>query len=192
MYLLFLQNMFWLYSLPFWKEQWVCSRSWYTSYTSFSLLSFLSIFAWKYFPQYCKISSQFTFFNDLVNVWISSKEDLKTSCATMIFVRLMLMAVCFGKVIGQQQATPSELMLTDFVLEFHSKSVLIHSNSKDLLTNYFKHEYLRSRAYICLSLSSPFSSPPVTVIQIWPLSRYSCFYLGSLHPRNFLFKAMVA
>ena len=51
-----------------------------------------------------------------------------------------------------------------------------------------KHEYLRSRAYICLSLSSPFSSPPVTVIQIWPLSRYSCFYLGSLHPRNFLFK----
>ena len=30
-----------------------------------------------------------------------------------------------------------------------------------------KHEYLRSRAYICLSLSSPFSSPsPVTVSQI--------------------------
>ena len=45
----------------------------------------------------------------------------------------------------------------------------------------FKHKYLRSRA---LSLSSPFSFP-VTVSQIWPLSRYSCFYLGSLHPRNF-------
>ena len=31
---------------------------------------------------------------------------------------------------------------------------------------YFKHEYLRSRAYIRLSLSSPFSSPsPVTVSQ---------------------------
>ena len=24
------------------------------------------------------------------------------------------------------------------------------------------------------------------VSQIWPLSRYSCFYLGSLHPRNFV------
>ena len=46
-----------------------------------------------------------------------------------------------------------------------------------------KHEYLRSRAYICLSLSSPFSS--VIASQIWPLSRYSCCYLGSLHPRNF-------
>ena len=52
-----------------------------------------------------------------------------------------------------------------------------------------KHEYLRSRAYIRLSLSSPFS--PVTVSQIWPLSRYSCFYLGSLHPRNFVLKAQL-
>ena len=50
---------------------------------------------------------------------------------------------------------------------------------------YFKHEYLRSRAYICLSLSSPFSSSSVIVSQICPLSRYSCCYLGSLHPRNF-------
>ena len=49
---------------------------------------------------------------------------------------------------------------------------------------FVKHEYLRSRAYICLSLSSPFSSPSVIVSQIWPLSRYSCCYLGSLHPRN--------
>ena len=45
-----------------------------------------------------------------------------------------------------------------------------------------KHEYLRSRAYICLSLSST-SSPVIS--QLWPLSRYSCFHLGSLHPRNF-------
>ena len=49
---------------------------------------------------------------------------------------------------------------------------------------YFKHEYLRSRAYICLSLSSPFSL--VIISQIWPLSRYSCCYLGSLYPRNLL------
>ena len=50
---------------------------------------------------------------------------------------------------------------------------------------FIKHEYLRSRAYICLSLSSPFSSSPsVIVSQIWLLSRYSCCYLGSLHPRN--------
>ena len=49
--------------------------------------------------------------------------------------------------------------------------------------NHFKHEYLRSRAYICLSLSSPFSS--VMVTQLWALSRYSCVYLGSLHPINF-------
>ena len=46
-----------------------------------------------------------------------------------------------------------------------------------------KHEYLRYRAYICLSLSSPFS-PSVIISQIWPLARYSCCYLGSLHPRN--------
>ena len=47
-----------------------------------------------------------------------------------------------------------------------------------------KHEYLRSRAYLRLSLSSPFP-PSVTFSQILPLSRYSCLYLGSLHPRNF-------
>ena len=29
------------------------------------------------------------------------------------------------------------------------------------------------------------------VIQIWPLSRYSCFYLGSLHPRNFMIKKLL-
>ena len=47
-----------------------------------------------------------------------------------------------------------------------------------------KHEYLRSRAYICLSLSLS-SSSLVMVAQLWPLSRYSCCYLGSLHPRSF-------
>ena len=57
----------------------------------------------------------------------------------------MLVTIWFGKGIGQQQATPSELMLTDFVLEFQSKSVLIHSNFKDLLTNYF--EYFKSKFF---------------------------------------------
>ena len=56
------------------------------------------------------------------------------------------MAICFGKVVGQQQATPSELMLTDFVLEFQSKSVLIHSNTKDLLTEYL--EYFKSKFFM--------------------------------------------
>ena len=42
-----------------------------------------------------------------------------------------------------------------------------------------KHEYLRSRASRCLSLSSSFSSSSVTVSQFLPLSRYSCLYLGS-------------
>ena len=30
----------------------------------------------------------------------------------------------------------------------------------------------------------------MTFSQIWPLSRYSCFYLGSLHPRNFSTKTV--
>ena len=64
-----------------------------------------------------------------------------------------------------------------------------------------KHEYLRSRAYIRLSLSSPLSLSSshrysihafnsVIAIQILLLSRYSCFYLGSLHPR-ILFKMCI-
>ena len=44
-----------------------------------------------------------------------------------------------------------------------------------------KDEYLRSRAYIRLSLSSPF--PSVIVSQHWTLSRYLCLYLGSLHSK---------
>ena len=39
-------------------------------------------------------------------------------------------------------------------------------NHENLDKREIKHEYLRSRAYICLSLSSPFSSSPVIVIQI--------------------------
>ena len=58
------------------------------------------------------------------------------------------------------------------------------ANYSHIFWQNFKHEYLRSRAYMCLSLSSPFSSS-VIVVQMWPLSRYSCCYLGSLHPRNF-------
>ena len=69
----------------------------------------------------------------------------RNPCAIMILVRLMLMAVCFGKGMGQQQAKSSELMLTDFVLAFQSKSVLIHSNTKDLLSNYF--EYFKSKFF---------------------------------------------
>ena len=53
-------------------------------------------------------------------------------------------------------------------------------------SNKVKHEYLRSRAYICLSLSLTSSSSVIS--QLWPLSRYSCFHLGSLHPRNFCFE----
>ena len=32
---------------------------------------------------------------------------------------------------------------------------------------------------------------PLRVSQIWPVSRYSCCYLGSLHPRNFVKKVWV-
>ena len=66
------------------------------------------------------------------------------------------------------------------------------SNERVWIFRNVKHEYLRSRAYICLSLSSPFppsSSSPVMVSQLWPLSRYSCCYLGSWIPtsKEFLF-----
>ena len=61
-----------------------------------------------------------------------------------------------------------------------------NATTNKLFAFQIKHEYLRSHAYMRLSLSSPFSSSPVTVTQIWPLSRYSCCYLGSLHPRNFI------
>ena len=47
----------------------------------------------------------------------------------------------------------------------------------------FKHEYLQSRAFICLSLSSPPSSSSGSN---HGLSRYSCLHLGSLHPRIFV------
>ena len=46
-----------------------------------------------------------------------------------------------------------------------------------------KHEYLRSRASTCVSLSSP-----SYLLAIYLLSRYSCLYLGSLHPRIFKLK----
>ena len=47
----------------------------------------------------------------------------------------------------------------------------------------FKHEYLRSRAFICLSLSSPHHHHhPDTFLSNHGLSRYSCLHLGSLHP----------
>ena len=87
--------------------------------------------------------------------------------------------------------------ITTYAKIFLSNSKNLHSNligerdfvsssltfKKVLFQRLIKHEYLRSHAYICLSLSSPF--PSVKFSQIWPLSRYSCFYLGSLHPRNF-------
>ena len=54
-----------------------------------------------------------------------------------------------------------------------------------------KHEYLRPRAYICLSLSlTSVISQLLQFSWFWPLSRYSCCCLGSLHPRNFCFKKM--
>ena len=59
-----------------------------------------------------------------------------------------------------------------------------------LMIPLFKHEYLRSRAYICLSLSSSDSHLssnliPFIIFQSLLLSRYSCLHLGSLHPRIF-------
>ena len=59
--------------------------------------------------------------------------------------------------------------------------VCIHTNCCNL-----KHEYLRSRAYICLSLSSPSPSHLLKIyafLSNYGLSRYSCLHLGSLHPR---------
>ena len=40
--------------------------------------------------------------------------------------------------------------------------------------------------FITSVMVASFFISSVTFSQIWPLSRYSCFYLGSLHPRNFL------
>ena len=42
-----------------------------------------------------------------------------------------------------------------------------------------KHEYLRPRAYKCLSLSSSSSSNRYSISEVFPLSRFSCLYLGS-------------
>ena len=50
----------------------------------------------------------------------------------------------------------------------------------------FKHEYLRSRASRCLSLSS---FPPVTFSQFYGVSRYSCLHLGS-RIQEFWFKRL--
>ena len=57
---------------------------------------------------------------------------------------------------------------------------------------HFKHEYLRSRAYICLSLSSSSDDSDISSnfthinhLIHHGLSRYSCLHLGSLHPRIF-------
>ena len=56
-----------------------------------------------------------------------------------------------------------------------------NATTNKLFAFQINHEYLRSHAYMRLSLSSPFSSPPsVIVIQIWTLSRYSCFHLGCI------------
>ena len=52
---------------------------------------------------------------------------------------------------------------------------------------HFKHEYLRSRASTCVSLSSS-SSASSYLLAIYRLSRYSCLHLGSLHPRIFVKK----
>ena len=106
-----------------------------------------------------------------------------------IFVREML-----SKVIMPMNSKSEKIVVTLLLWEFSIIIWLLLVSKVQLILNVvisliqqIKHEYLRSRAYICLSLSSSSSSPssPV-VIQIWPLSRYSCFHLGSLHPRNFI------
>ena len=62
---------------------------------------------------------------------------------------------------------------------FVARIVIFHH-----VPNNIKHEYLRSLAYICLSLSSP--SGYLSIKSNHRLSRYSCLHLGSLHPRFFL------
>ena len=54
----------------------------------------------------------------------------------------------------------------------------ITKNGKIGKFQYSKQEYLRSRAYKCLSLSLT-SSPVISQIVDLRLSRYSCLYLGS-------------
>ena len=69
----------------------------------------------------------------------------------------------------QDFASNAKCNFADFRTNTHTNSFGYESNFETLWSNLkvdevFKHEYLRSRAYICLSLSSPFSS--VTVTQI--------------------------
>ena len=66
-------------------------------------------------------------------------------------------------------------------------SVLMFCKSVDRKLYQTKHEYLRSCAYICLSLSS--HHHPDTFLSNHGLSRYSCLHFGSLHPRIYSLEA---
>ena len=134
-----------------------CIEYGYPFYGCLIVNAFLNyVILWKSYHKICieKVFPLYGFFHD-------ASDDLLGKIACCKFY--------IGKVFPQYEPFHDFLKLTLKIWEIFCCNI--------------KHEYLRSRAYICLSLSSPFSS--VTVIQIWPLSRYSCFYLGSLHPRNF-------
>ena len=90
------------------------------------------------------------------------------------------------------------LLLGEFLQRANNslRKLLLYAKLTHQLEVIFKHEYIRSRAYICLSLSSSSSSSSSDISSNFTyflihinhlihlgLSRYSCLHLGSLHPR---------
>ena len=135
-------------------------------------INFFSICLPKFFP---------------MNHW--GKEKLFWLDKSLIVNDITLVGSSFRK--SKVPYRDEQMKIVESFLWFHFKGQKVDDIERYLstylhfaITFFIKHEYLRSRAYICLSLSSPF--PLVIISQFWPLSRYSCFFLGSLHPRNFL------
>ena len=99
---------------------------------------------WKYFSLFCE------------RYWL--KRSLIT---VVLIIRLALPLFCqinpiqITIIISESKKFPN-----DTFKQWWNVSKVTHLD--------VKHEYLRSRAYICLSFSSPF---PLTVSQGWPLLR---------------------
>ena len=88
---------------------------------------------------------------------------------------------------------PFGLIVLDNCLPLHSPTIfhMVHFTIHFTISMHFKHEYLRSRAYIGMFVTF------ITIIFGWHflkiyallwnhgLSSYSCLHLGSLHPRIF-------